>query len=385
MSGARDGGAVTGGPRILQVLHSFGIGGSEIFGLELARELARQGARVMCGALEGSHGPLAQRCAAYGIPVVDLAIAHESALARNGLSLSLTRRLRALQLDAIHLQHFLGLNKLGLPARLAGIRRVVVTEHSIFDVDQSRAGRLRARLNWRLATRITVIHQSIKDYLCGTLGVAPERIEVIPIGIEIDRYQRRDRAECRARLGIGSELVFAFVGRLAPVKDVPGIIAAFLAVQSRRPDASRLIVIGDGPCRGACEDLIRAHRRGSQVAMLGAQADARPFLAVADVLVLNSRSEGTPRALLEALAMGIPGIGPEVGGIPDILRGRGWLTRAGDGASLEAALEFVRQNPGEIESLEARCRDYVRSQFDAVRIAERYGRLLGVSGTTAGT
>ena len=365
-----------GKPRVLEVLHSFAIGGSEIFALELARQLSMQGIEVLCASIEAANGPLVKRCADYGLAVVDLGIPQRDILGRNGLSLRLTRRLRALDLDAIHLQHFLGLHKLGLPARLAGIRRVVVTEHSIFDVAQSRAGRVRARLNWRLASSVTVIHQSIKDYLAGVIGVDPGRIEVVPIGIEVDRYHRRDRAECRARLGIEAEVVLAFVGRLAPVKNVPGIIAAFLAVQARRTHRSRLLVVGDGACRSDCQELLRSHPCGYQVTLLGEQADARPFLAAADVFVMNSSSEGTPRALLEAMAMGIPAICPDVGGIPDMLEGRGWLTRAGDQGSLQAAIEFVMDNPAEIRVREAACREYVRSQFDAALATERYRRLL---------
>lgn len=361
-------------PRVLQVLHSFNVGGSEIFGLELARQLREQGAEVLCGALQGVHGPLVERCAQYGIPVVDLKVPKQHILARNGISPALTGRLRGLALDAIHLQHFLALNKLGLPARLAGIPRVVVTEHSVFDVAQTRAGRWRARLNWRLASAITVIHQSIKDYLCNELGVAAARVEVIPIGIEIERYHRKDREERRAQLGIGAEVVFVFVGRIAAVKDVPGLIAAFLA--ARRGRAARLIVIGDGICRSACEELVRSQRCESHVTLFGEQADTRAFLAAADVFVLNSRSEGTPRALLEAMAMGIPGIGPAVGGIPDMLRERGWLTRAGDPESLQAAIDFVLNDPAAIRALDAPCRDYVRAQFDDRQIAGRYQRLL---------
>jgi glycosyltransferase involved in cell wall biosynthesis len=94
------------------------------------------------------------------------------------------------------------------------------------------------------------------------------------------------------------------------------------------------------------------------------------------VFVLNSRSEGTPRALLEAMAMGIPGICPAVGGIPDILQGRGWLTRPGDPASLQAAMGLVMDDPALASALDAPCRDYIRSHFDDSRIAGRYQKLL---------
>ena len=362
-------------PRVLEVLYSFAFGGSEIVGLQLAKELAASGVEVLCAAIDNAPGPLQEKCAEYGIRTVDLNIP-STIFERNGISVGVTRRLRNLRLDAIHVHHFLGLNRLGLPARLAGIKRVVVTEHSVLDVSQSLAGRVRARISWRLASAITVIHQSIKDYLCEELGMHRDRLTVIPIGLELDEYTRRDRAACRAALGYGSQLTFVFVGRLAPVKNVPGLIAAFLAVQSAQSPDSRLIVVGDGQERGACQDLISSHDFGYRVNLIGARINPQPYLAAADVFVLNSRSEGTPRALLEAMATGLPGICPAVGGIPDLLDGRGWLTAPGDPSSLQASIEFVLQHPEKVLEFSEPCRQYVKSNFDSKRITERYRELL---------
>jgi L-malate glycosyltransferase len=348
-----------------------------MFGLQLARQLVAQGVEVMCAALDSTPGPLLQRCAEYGIAAVDLGVPVANPLGRNGFSWALVRRLRELHPDAIHLQHFLGLHKLGIPARLAGIPRIVVTEHSVLDVAQSWAGRTRARIAWRLATDITVIHQGIKDYLCGTLGVPRERVRVIPIGIEVDDDDdRHRRAECRARLGLGSQTVLVFVGRLAPVKNVAGLVAAFLAAQSRSGTEASLVVVGDGEERSACEELLRGHPAAHRVSLVGEQPDPRPYLAAADVFVMNSRSEGTPRALLEAMAVGLPAICPAVGGIPDLLAGRGWLTAPGDARALEAAIQNVLEHPDAIAPMGARCRDYVRSNFDSREIVCEYRTLL---------
>ena len=362
-------------PRVLQVLFSFRVGGSEIFGLQLSRQLVEGGAEVLCGAIDGTPGPLHERCLEYGIQPVDLGIPR-NILGRNGISLHLVRRMQELRPDAIHLQHFLGLNKLGVPARIAGVPRIIVTEHSVNDIDQSWRTRARARLGWRLATRITVIHPSIRDYLCDNLGLPAERVEVIPIGIEIERYHRQDRDSCRTRLGLGPEVVFVFVGRLAKVKNVPGLIAAFLEVQTQGGAESKLLVVGDGEDRAACEELIRSHPFGPRVRLVGMQTDARPFVAAADVFILNSRSEGTPRALLEGMAMGLPGLCPAVGGIPDILAGRGWLTAPDDPSSLREAIRLVLDHPEQIASFGSACRDYVHSHFDSRPIAARYRELL---------
>ena len=363
-------------PRILEVLYSFRVGGSELVGLELARQLAERGAEVYCAAIDSGPGPLQERCAQYGIRVVDLRISTRNFLTRNGLSFALTNRLRDLRFDAIHLQHFLALNKLGLPARLAGIKRVVVTEHSVLDASQSRAGRFRIRLNWRLASAITVVHEGVKDYLCRQLGIPPSKVEVVPIGIETEKYHRNDRIARRATLGIGDEIVFIFVGRLAPVKNVPGLVEAFLAVQSKSSIASRLMIVGDGEDQAAVRALIADHPYGHRVVLEGEQADVRSYLTAADVFVLNSRSEGTPRALLEAMAVGLPAICTAVGNIPSMIDGRGWLTNSSDQVSLENAMYYVLQNPAAVVEAGRRCTIYVRENFDSRRSVDRYRQLL---------
>jgi glycosyltransferase involved in cell wall biosynthesis len=362
--------------RVLEVLYSFRVGGSELVGLELARQLVESGAEVYCAAIDAGPGPLRDQCTQYGIQVVDLQIPTRNPLTRNGLSIALARRLKDLRLDAIHLQHFLALNKLGLPARLAGIERVVVTEHSVLDASQSRAGRFRIRLNWRLAHTITVVHAGIKDYLCNHLSVPERRVEVVPIGLEAERYHRDDRPQRRAALGIGDEVVFMFVGRLAPVKNVPGLVAAFLTLQSKGGVPSRLLIVGDGEEAVAVRTLIGRHPLGHRVTLCGEQADVRSYLAAADIFVLNSRSEGTPRALLEAMAVGLPAICPAVGNIPAMIAGRGWLTDPSDPVSLENSMHFVLQNPAAVADAGRSCSAYVRENFDSRRSIDRYRQLL---------
>jgi glycosyltransferase involved in cell wall biosynthesis len=362
--------------RVLEVMFSFRIGGSELMGLELASQLAAEGVDVMCTALDGMQGPLVQRCLDAGVRVVDLGLPRRGLLSRNGVSLDLARRLRELKLDAIHLQHFLGLNKLGLPARLAGVPRIVVTEHSVLDVSQSLAGRLRVRATSGLAHAITVIHPSIKDYLVQTLGVDAARITVIPVGVDFARWQAADRAERRVALGLHAEFTAVFAGRIAPVKNVPGLIRCFLDAAQASGVPSRLIVVGDGPDMGAARAAATRHALAEQVVFAGEQADTRPFVAAGDVFLMNSLSEGTPRALLEAMACGLPGISTAVGGVPSLLEQRGWLTPPGDAPALTAALIEAMQSPAQVAARGQRAREFVQANFDARQALAGYRSLL---------
>lgn len=361
-----------GRPRILEVLYSFRIGGSEVVGLELAEQLSLAGSEVLCAGLDGTTGPLRARCDSMGLEVVELGIPQRGILGRNGFSLALAQRLAALELDAIHLQHFVALNKLGLAARLARIRRIVVTEHSEAQLRESLAGRARLRVNWRLAHRITVIHDGLRRYLVDRIGVPGGRVVVIPNGIDLDHWQASDRAQRRADLGLGLEFTFVFVGRLAEIKNVPGLITGFLTAQSRTATPMRLLVVGGGADMGRCNALLAANPLGSRVTLAGEQSDTRRFLAAADVFVLNSHSEGVPRALLEAMTMGLPCIATAVGGIPELLLDRGWLTRPDDTESLVSALLEAAANPARSRAKGTAARSFVAARFDSASVLRRY-------------
>jgi glycosyltransferase involved in cell wall biosynthesis len=369
--------------RVLEVLFSFRVGGSEVVGLELAQQLARAGAEVLCTALDGVDGPLREQCARFDIPVIDLGLPIRNVLGRNGLSLRLANRLRELQLDAIHLQHFLALNKLGLPARIAGVPRIVVTEHSEAQLRDSVAGRLRLRLNWRLAHQITVIHPGLREYLRADIGIPPERVTVIPNGIDTQRWHRSDRDERRAALGIGSEFVFLFVGRVEPVKDVPGLIRAFLQASPRFTKPAKLVVVGDGSEMSICRALLEEHPVRERVVLAGEQSDTRAFFAAADAFVMNSRSEGTPRALVEAMCMGLPAICTAVGGIPELLDGRGWLIQSGDRLSLESALLDAVADEEKGVQFGVRAKHFIQARYDYREIVRQYQDVLGLGASLA--
>ncbi len=132
--------------------------------------------------------------------------------------------------------------------------------------------------------------------------------------------------------------------------------ADFLAIAEQRPDF-RLLMIGDGPDRLVCEELVRTAGRSDQVEFTGYRTDAAAQLLRADVFVLPSVNENLPLALLEAMAAGLPCIASSVGGIPELLSADcGVLVPPGSGPELRAAMEQLAADPVAASALGAAAR-----------------------------
>ncbi|MBI1787512.1 MAG: glycosyltransferase [Acidobacteria bacterium] len=156
------------------------------------------------------------------------------------------------------------------------------------------------------------------------------RVQLIPTGVDIERYQpSRDQAG-RESLGIGpSTIVFGFVGSLRPEKNVPMLVRAFAAT---RLDDSRLMLVGDGPCRAEVESLARELGVAGRLILTGHVADPAPYLAMFDVFSLTSITEQVPNAQLEAMACALPVLATDVGDCRALLgdHAASWVSRSGD-------------------------------------------------------
>ena len=150
--------------------------------------------------------------------------------------------------------------------------------------------------------RITVIHNAI-DPKWGQVMSAAER------------------AELRQRLAIpDGKKIGLIVGRLSREKDHITLLRAMSGLQSGH--AMHLLIVGDGPERANIEATARQLGLFDDVTLTGQVASAEPYYGISDFAILSSLSEGSPNALLEAMAAGIPAIATRVGGIPEIVEDR---------------------------------------------------------------
>jgi glycosyltransferase involved in cell wall biosynthesis len=170
----------------------------------------------------------------------------------------------------------------------------------------------------------------------------PQQYRTLASGVDFRplRDAARGRAACRRRLGFGPhDVVVGTLCRLEPVKGAGVLTTAFLEAAAARP-ALRLVVGGDGPLRPALLDEVGRVGAGARVRLPGGWIAPPDLLPACDIFVLASRNEGMGRALVEAMALGVPVIGSAVGGVPDLLdHGRaGLLIPPDDAAALARAI-----------------------------------------------
>jgi glycosyltransferase involved in cell wall biosynthesis len=195
------------------------------------------------------------------------------------------------------------------------------------------------------------VSQAVEDVAADGYHVSRERLRVVYNGVELDRVRNVPpgaRATIRAELGVpASAGVIALVGRMYPVKGHPAMLRMMARISKACPDA-RLVLVGDGPGRVACEALTSELGLQSRVIFLGHRDDVPCVLAAADVVVVPSESEGLCLAAIEGLAAGKPVVAYAVGGLPEV------VTEGKDGRLIAAANEdeFVQavvallQDPG---------------------------------------
>jgi glycosyltransferase involved in cell wall biosynthesis len=268
--------------------------------------------------------------------------------------------------------------------------QLVHTFHGhVFSNYFSKVGSFIVRLIERTLARgtdaIVTISNRQRDDIVQRFRIAPAaKVAVIPLGLELDDLLAMDRPLREWRTEIGwteDEFVVGFVGRIVPVKDVPTLLHAFAALVASVPQA-RLLVVGDGECREQMESMTRSLGLSELVRFAGWQLDLKRVYGAMDVVALTSRNEGTPVALIEALAAGRPVVSTMVGGVPDVIQDgdTGLLVPPGDPDALAAALARMAREPALRGRLAAAGRRSVADRFGRQRLVQDidalYQRLL---------
>lgn len=194
---------------------------------------------------------------------------------------------------------------------------------------------------------LIAVSPRVRDSLVD-LGVGhADQYRIVPLGFELDRFSAIDdaaRARARIQLDIPSQSpVITTVGRLTPIKDHRTFIATASRIAQTNPSALFLIV-GDGELRAALESQASELHIRERIRFLGWRRDLETLYAATDVFLLTSRNEGTPVALIEALAAGCASVSTDVGGVRDVISNVdiGLLAPSGDSVQLaDCVMELI--------------------------------------------
>jgi len=218
-----------------------------------------------------------------------------------------------------------------------------------------------------------------------TAGLDPDRVKLLPHGIDLERFRPAsdaERRELRGRLGLAPErLLVTFTGRLLRGKGAEVLIEAFGRLAARHPNA-HLVLVGSGTGQVlSIEDALRARVGAAgldgRVTFTGRVDNVADFLRASDVYAFPSFFEAMPLSLLEAAACGLPCVASRIGGVVDVLEdGRsGILVEAGDANGLAAALGALFELPERRAALGAAARQAAQRGYDERANLARYREL----------
>jgi glycosyltransferase involved in cell wall biosynthesis len=348
--------------RVLHLIKGLGLGGAERL-LEMAapyldREHFDYHVAYLLPWKDALAGPLRDA----GIPVHCLEYRRLADLA------VLSRLVRLVQRERIELIHA-HLPVAGLLARLAKRRtgvRVVYTEHGV-PGHYRWPTRIANALTYRLNDAVIAVSGDVARSVAGYVRGGRPRLVTVPNAVEerLFTHGPADAAAVRRAFGVppGAPLVVT-VGNLRAAKGHADLLQAARRVRADRPGV-RFLIVGVGPREASLRRQAAQLALDGTVVLTGFRSDARDLIAVADLYVLPSRSEGLPVSLLEAMALGRPVVATHVGGIPEVLRHgvEGLLVPPADPEALAEAILALLADPDRRERLGAAARAGARGRF----------------------
>jgi glycosyltransferase involved in cell wall biosynthesis len=347
-----------GGIRVVRLFSRLNIGGPSVHVILLTAGLQDRGykTRLVVGQESTQEGNLLDLAAAKGVHCERLeALGREIRVFSDLRALwGLYRVIRRFQPSVVH-THAAKAGLLGrVAARLAGVPIVVHTYHGhvlrgYFGPAKTAFFRAIEALLGPFSDALIAVSEAVKQDLVSLRVAPPDAIRVVPLGLDLVGFTADlPRGALRRVAGVPDDApLVGMVGRLVPIKDVPTFLRAAVLVREARPDA-RFALVGDGEERSAVEEERRRLGLDAALHLHGWRRDMEAVYGDLDVVVNSSLNEGTPVALIEALAAGRPVVATRVGGTADLLAGGafGRVVPPGDPQALANAILDVLADPG---------------------------------------
>ena len=353
------------------------VGGSGAVAAELGKQLARRGHQVhfVSYRLPFRLGGFQEHIRFHEIDVTAYSLfeypPHDLALAAKMAEVA-----RENQLDVFHVHYaiphaiagFLAQQMLGPKAP-----RLVTTLHctDVTLVGQDRSFFEITRFSIERSNGVTAVSEFLRRMTLDEFAVH-NTIDVVPNFVDLSKHCAGRATPDRSAFADSGERILLHMSNFRPVKRVVDIVRIFERVQREIP--SVLLMVGDGPERTSAQALARRLGIADKVRFLGRQDSIEEITAVADLYLLPSELESFGLSALEAMACGVPVIGSDAGGLPEVVaQGEtGYLLPVGDIEGMAArALELLRDEALHKRMSQA-ARRRVEQLFDAEKIVTQY-------------
>jgi N-acetyl-alpha-D-glucosaminyl L-malate synthase BshA len=252
--------------------------------------------------------------------------------------------------------------------------RVVTTLHGtdITIVGQDPSFKQITKFSIEKSDGLTAVSRYLQTETLTTFGCTACRIEVIPNFVDPEIYDRsRYSSILDDQLPAGTR-VLMHISNFRPVKRVRDVVRIFARVHEQVP--SVLVMVGDGPDRVDAEAEARELGVQDKVSFLGKIEAVAPLLAAADLFLLPSASESFGLSALEALATGVPVIGSDVAGLPEVVRDgeTGFLRPVGDVQGMASAAVELLRDTSRWEAMSTLAAADARERFSLDAIVSEY-------------
>jgi glycosyltransferase involved in cell wall biosynthesis len=357
--------------KVLHVINSMNPGGAEYLllrQLEAGRDL--WDSAIVC---IDEPGALADAARAANIDVAS--IGNGSRLNLRIISL-LRAEVRRRAPDILHLH----LPRSGIVGRMAFRARspvpIVYTEHNLFEM-YSPPIRLLNAATYAANDLTIAVSEGVRRSILA--HVRPSRLRrqpvLVPNGVDVDALERSavSRDAARAVLDLPTDaMVVGTIGNLFGRKGQRYLVDAFAALAKDRHDL-HLVIIGSGPEEAHLIAQATHANVADRVSIVSGRPDAARYIRAFDVFALSSVFEGLPVALLEAMGLGVPSVGTNVGGIPELIQHEktGLLVEPRDAAALSAVLRRLLDDAQLRGALAAAGVQHVRTNFSMSEMVRR--------------
>lgn len=402
-------GSVQGGAapvKIVRIITRLNIGGPTLHAVLLTERLNNTACRsiLVTGRVGKSEGDMLYYAHQHGVtPITVPELGREISWWDDLVALwKLYRLCRKERPDIVH-THTAKAGTLGrIAAVLAGVPIRIHTFHG--HVFHDYFGRFKTglflfieRALALVTTRLIVISSSQLGDLSSRYRIAPrEKFRLIPLGLDLSPFLQQVPLRERSQETSGVlEAAIGFIGRLVPVKN-PRLAVQVIEELTRRRRADRpvrLIIVGDGELKPDLQEDVRRKGLDGCVLFAGWKTDLTQVYAGLDLVILTSLNEGTPVALIEAMASGLPFVSTRIGGVSDLMVGPTELIRDPDGRPLfsvfangilvepgevegfVAAVEYLLDRPTRMKQMGAAGRDFAKERFSKERLVSETERL----------